>query len=346
MTVSRSAAKTAGAARILELIHLRLISESIYVVAALGVADALADHPRSIADLAEATDTHAPSLARMIRALQEFGLFYETADGSIGLTGAGELLRRDVEGSLHAAALFFGGERAARLVGRLQRCVQEGKSMPDLVFGGSWTEWIQCDPEQTQLFNATMTSYSTLHLAGVLEAYDFSSSRTIVDVGGGHGKILSEILKSCPTTRGILFDLPHACEGGRETIAREGLDARCSVVSGDFFVSVPAGADTYLLSRVIHDWDDARSIVLLKAVRSAIAPAGRIVLLETLLRPDPGNAYPVLSDLNMMIRTGGRERSESEYRALCRASGFELTRTVSTQSPIGIAVIEAVPTDS
>jgi hypothetical protein len=117
------------------------------------------------------------------------------------------------------------------------------------------------------------------------------------------------------------------------------------VVSGDFFVSVPAGADTYLLSRVIHDWDDARSIALLKVIRSAIAPAGRIVLLETLLRPDSANAYPVLSDLNMMIRTGGRERSESEYRALCRASGFELTQTVMTRSPIGIAVIEGVPTN-
>jgi hypothetical protein len=346
VTVAWSAAKTAGAARILELIHLRLISESIYVVAALGVADALADQPRTIAELAETTGAHEPSLARMLRALREFGLFSETADGRIGLTGTGELLRRDVEGSLHAAALFFGGERAARHVGRLQRCVQEGKSMADLVFGGSWTEWIQCDPEQTQLFNAMMTSYSTLQLAGVLEAYDFSRAGTIVDVGGGHGKILSEILKRCAETRGVLFDMPHAYDGGCETMAREGLGARCIIVSGDFFVSVPAGADTYLLSRVIHDWDDVRSIALLKVIRRAIAPGGRVVLLETLLRPDSANAYPVLSDLNMMIQTGGRERSEAEYRALCRAAGFEVTRTVATQSPIGIAVIEAVPTDS
>jgi hypothetical protein len=345
-TMSSGAGQAAGAARILELIHLRLISEAIYVVAALGIADELGGSPKTIEELARAAGADAPSLGRIIRALQEYDLFCERPDGRIALTPTGELLRSDVDGSLHAAALFFGGERSARFLGRFQRCVQEGKSVADLLFGGNWTEWIQCDPDQTQLFNAMMTSYSALQTAGVLEAYDFSHSATIVDVGGGHGRILCQILKRSPETRGVLFDMPHASEGGRRAVESEGLAGRCEVVSGDFFVSVPAGADTYLLSRVIHDWDDERSIRLLKVVRNAIAPRGRLILLETLLRPDTGSRYPVLSDLNMLIRTGGRERTEEEYRTLYRAAGFELTRTVTTQSPFGTALIEGVPAES
>ncbi len=158
-----------------------------------------------------------------------------------------------------------------------------------------------------KLFNSMMTSFSTLHLTGVLDAYDFSQATTIMDVGGGHGRIITEILTNCPGVRGVLFDLPHAFEGGKGTIARAGLADRCDVVSGDFFVSVPAGADTYILSRVIHDWDDETAVAILKIIRAAIAPHGRLILLETMLRPDGGSVYPVLSDLNMLLLTGGCE---------------------------------------
>jgi hypothetical protein len=346
VTSSPSGADAALSARVLELIHLRLISEAIYVVAALGVPDELAGGAKTIEELARAVEADAMSLGRLIRALREFGLFRESADGRIALAPAGELLRKDAEGSLHAAALFFGGERSARFLGRFQRCVQEGKSIADLLFGGGWAEWIQCDPGETQLFNAMMTSYSALQTAGVLEAYDFSGSAIVVDVGGGHGKLLSEILSRCPRTRGVLFDMPHALEGGRRTMESAGLSERCEVVSGDFFVEVPAGADAYLLSRVIHDWDDERSVRLLSVVREAIAPGGKLIVLETLLTPDSKIRYPVLSDLNMLIRTGGRERTEAEYRALYRAAGFELTRTVSTRSPFGTAVLEGTPAGS
>jgi O-methyltransferase domain len=164
-------------------------------------------------------------------------------------------------------------------------------------------------------------------VGSMLEAYDFSQATKIVDVGGGHGKIISEILKRNPGMHGILFDMPHAFEGGRRTVALAGLVDRCEVVSGDFFVSVPAGADAYLLSRVIHDWDDEKAVAILKVVRGAIAPHGKLVLLETMLRPTESNVYPVLSDLNMLIVTGGCERTEAEYHALYRAAGFELTKT-------------------
>jgi O-methyltransferase domain len=338
-----NATKAQAAARLLELIAMRLISESIHVTAALGVADLLGDAPKSAEQLAEETGVNAASLRRVLRALVTFNVFSEDSKGRFALAPMGECLKREAEGSLHSAAMFFGGERGARVDELFLHCVKTGETVGRKLSGGNWISWLQSDPELTRSFNAMMTAFSTLHLTGVLEAYDFSRAATIVDVGGGHGKIISEILKRNPEMRGVLFDLPHAFEGGRKTIAQAGLADRCEVVSGDFFVSVPAGADAYVLSRVIHDWDDEKAIAVLKVVRQAIVPGGRLILLEAMLRPDQPTVYPVLSDLNMLIRTGGCERTEAEYLALYRSAGFELTRTVATISPTGTTVIEGRP---
>jgi hypothetical protein len=331
---------TQGAARILELIHMRLVSEAIYVAAEMGVADVLAQSAKRMSELAAATGADETALYRVIRALSEFGLFCELEDGRIALTPTGELLRGDVEGSLRPAAILFGGDRAARLVGQLRRCVEEGKSLAELLLAGSWMRWVESDPEQAALFHSTMTSYSALQLTGLLDAYDFSTLTTLVDVGGGHGRLLAEILKRNPAMRGVLFDRPHPLEGARNIMASAGVEARCEIVAGDFFVSVPEGADGYLLSRVIHDWDDARALAALQVIRRAVRPSSKLMLVETLVRSDADSAYPVLSDLNMLIRTGGRERTEAEYRALYRQAGFELARIIPTGSPLATAVIE------
>jgi hypothetical protein len=338
-------AQAAAATRLLELISIQRISQAIYVAAALGIADLVAEEPRSAEQLANATGVLAPSLRRVMRALVTFGVFAEDAAGRFGLTPTGEFLKAGVAGSLHPVALYFGGESAAQIEGLLLHCVKTGETARQKLFGKRQAgfERLEHDPEQAELFNATMTAFSTLHLTGVLEAYDFSGVRKIVDVGGGHGKNICEILQRHPNMRGVLFDMPHAFEGGTTTIAQMGLADRCQVVSGDFFASVPAGADAYLLSRVIHDWDDEKAIAILKVVREAIAPDGRLIVLETMLRPALRSFYPVLSDLNMMLRPGGCERTESEYRALYRAAEFELTRTVETTSPTSATVIEGKP---
>jgi hypothetical protein len=335
--------KAQAATRLLELISMRLISASIHVAAALGVADLLADAPQNAEQLAAATGVSASSLQRVLRALVTFNVFSQDSSGRFALAPMGEFLKRETEGSLHAAALSLGGERGAKVDELFLHCVKTGETAGRKLSGGNWVSWLQSDPEWVRLFNAMMTAFSTLHLTGVLEAYDFSLATTIVDVGGGHGKMISEILRKNPGMRGVLFDLPHAFEGGKRMIAQAGLAERCEVVSGDFFMSVPAGADTYLLSRVIHDWDDETAIAILKVVRQAIAPRGKLVLLESMLRPDDGTVYPVLSDLNMLVRTGGCERTEAEYRALYRSARFELTRTVATRSPTGMTVIEGTP---
>ena len=338
-------AQASAAAKLLELIFIQRISQAIHVAAALGIADLIADEPKSAEQLAQATGVQAASLRRVMRTLAGFGVFAEEGADRFALTPIGEFLKAGVLGSLRPAALFFGGEDAAQAEGLLLHCVKTGETAYEKLYGKSDAlfERFQKDPVAAELFNATMTGFSTLHLTGVLDAYDFSTIKKLVDVGGGHGRNIAEILKRHPKMRGVLFDMPHAFEGGKKTIAQAGFSDRCEVVSGDFFKAVPNGADAYLLSRVIHDWDDKTSIAILKVVRNAIAPDGRLLLLETMLRPGQRSLYPLLSDLNMMLRTGGCERTEEEYRTIYRAAGFELTRTVETISPTGATIVEGKP---
>jgi hypothetical protein len=337
-----SSVNSKSAARLLELIQMRLISEAIHVVASLGIPDLLATGPRDSEELAQTTGANPSHLHRVIRALSNFDVFSEDSAGRFALTAMGQHLRRDTDGSLHSAAMLFGGADGARMLELFLQCVQTGESASQIRFG-DWTHWIQSDPKLLGHFNAMMTAFSKIHLSGVFDAYDFSIGGEFVDIGGGHGRTITEILRRNPQMHGVLFDLPHALEGGRKTIAQAGLTERCEVISGDFFVSVPAGGDTYMLSRVIHDWNDEQSVAILKVVRKAIASNGRLILLETMLRPAGESIYPVLSDINMLIRTGGCERTEAEYRALYRAGGFELTRTVATSAPTGTTVIEGRP---
>jgi ubiquinone/menaquinone biosynthesis C-methylase UbiE len=342
--MERSTLKPEAAARLPELIQMRLISGAIHVVAALGVADLLADGPKRSDELASATGASVHALRRVMRALAGFGVFSQDSAGRFELAPLGEFLRTDTAGSMHGAALFFGSDIGPNVIQLFLECVKTGESAVHQLAGGrDLFKWLQSDPERTKLFNSVMNSFSILHITGLMEAYDFSPAKKIVDVGGGHGKIISEVLRKNPSMRGVLFDLPHAFEGGKKAIMQAGLAARCEVISGDFFASVPAGADTYILSRVIHDWDDEKTIAILKAVRRAIVPGGKLILLETLVRSDGATIYPLLSDLNMLLVTGGSERTEEEYRALYRAAGFELTKTVATESPTGTTVIEGKP---
>jgi len=339
-----NATRAQSAGRLLELIVMRLMSEALHVAAALGVADLLANGPQSAEQLAQATGANAQSLRRVLRALVSIGVFAQDSADCFFLAPMGELLRHDVEGSLQPAALFFGGEWGARVDTLFLTAVQRGKSAGEILSGGrTWIDWLQSDPALNTVFNSMMTAFSTLHFTGVLEAYDFSECTRLVDVGGGHGWVIAQILKSNPGIRGVLFELQHAFEGGRRTIERAGLVDRCEVASGDFFVSVPNGADLYLLSRVIHDWDDDKAVAILKVIRSALAPRGRLILLETMLRPSVPPLYPVLSDLNMLVRTGGCERTEAEYHSLYRAAGFQLTRSIATTAPTGTTIIEGSP---
>jgi O-methyltransferase domain len=330
------------AGKLLEMIAMRHVPQALHVVAVLGIADLLADGPKSSDELAQATRTHARTLYRVLRTLVAAGVFAQDNEGRFRLTALGQPLRSDVADSVRAASIFLSGE--SELEGLLVDCVRSGKTAIELASGtANWIEYYRQESRRAGVFNAAMTALSNAHYAGVVDAYDFRSIHKLVDVGGGHGRLLSMILTAYPKMRGVLFDLPHAFEGGRKTITETGLSNRCEVVSGDFFQSVPAGGNAYILSRVIHDWPDEKAVAILKVIRRALQPRGRLLLFETMIRDDNRLSYPLLSDLNMVIRTGGCERTEAEYRALYKAAGFKLTRAIATPSPTGMTIIEGKP---
>jgi hypothetical protein len=327
------------AGKVLEMIAMRHVPQALHVVAVLGIADLLANGPKSCDELAQDTGSHGRTLYRVLRTLVAAGVFAEDKAGRFCLTALGQPLRSDVADSVRAASIFLSGESA--LEGLLVDCVRSGKTAIELASGTTnWIDYYRQEPARAAAFNTAMTALSNAHYAGVVDAYDFTAIRQVVDVGGGHGRLLCMILTANPKMRGVLFDLPHALEGGQRTIADGGLSHRCKVVSGDFFHSVPVGADAYILSRVIHDWGDEKAVSILKVVRRAMPARGRLLLFETMIRANNRLSYPLLSDLNMVIRTGGCERSETEYRALYAAAGFKLTRAIETPSPTGMTIIE------
>ncbi len=330
------------AGKLLEMIAMRHVPQALHVVAVLGIADLLADGPKSSEELAQVTGSHARTLYRVLRTLVAAGVLAEDKAGRFRLTALGQPLRSQAADSVRAASIFLSGE--SELEGRLVDCVRTGKTAIELASGTTnWIEYYRQEPARAAVFNTAMTALSNAHYAGVVDAYEFRSIGKLVDVGGGHGRLISMILKAYPKMRGVLFDMPHAFEGGKRTIAEAGLSDRCEIVSGDFFRSVPAGGDAYILSRVIHDWADEKAVAILKIVRGVLPAKGRLLLFETMIRAGNRLSYPLLSDLNMVIRTGGCERSEAEYRALYEAAGFKLTRAIETPSPTGMTIIEGKP---
>jgi DNA-binding HxlR family transcriptional regulator len=338
----RRGRKTSYAAELLELIAMRHVPQALHVAAVLGIADLIAKRAKSSAELAQDTGTHAATLHRTLRTLVAAGVLSRDEKDRFRLTALGQPLRSAVGDSVRAASIFLSGE--SELEGQLLDCVRTGKTAIELTSGATnWIEYYQRDPAKAAVFNSAMTALSNAHYAGVVESYDFRSVRNLVDVGGGHGRLLSMILIAYPKMHGVLFELSHAVEGALQTLSAAGLTNRCEIVSGDFFRSVPAGGDTYMLSRVIHDWADDKAVAILKVVRGVLPAAGRLLLFETMIRSDKRLSYPLLSDVNMIIRTGGCERTEAEYRALYKSAGLRLTRAIQTPSPTGMTIIEGKP---
>jgi O-methyltransferase/methyltransferase family protein len=320
------------------------VSQALYVAAKLGIADVLKDGPRHYTTLAQLTGTHSPSLYRLLRLLASAGVCDEQENGHFGLTAIGAYLQTDISGSLRAIALQFAGPWHSHGWSDLLHSVQTGEIAFDHLFGMGVFPYLTQHPDEAAIFDAAMTAFSTQAAAAVVPAYDFSALGTIVDVGGGHGALLSAILHATPTARGLLFDMPHVVEGAKRQIEAAGLAERCAVVGGDFFTAVPSGGDAYILSEVIHDWDDERSLTILKSCHRAMNKQGRLLLVELVLpaRIDqsPTSQIIVGSDVNMLVLAGGRERTEAEFRALFEAAGFTLTRIIPTQ---GLAsVVEGI----
>jgi orsellinic acid C2-O-methyltransferase len=318
-------------------------SRALGLAAKLGIADQLAAGRRDADDLAKALDLNAPALRRVLRLLASVGVFEETADGAFALTPIGELLRSDVPGSMRPAVELFAGTRIQDSWRDLEYCVQTGepafrKDDPD---ADPFAQMAQ-DPEASANFDKAMAAFTSQTAVAVAAAYDFSAFRTVADVGGGNGALLAGILRANPHLEGIVFDQPHVVERAKEYLESQGLGDRCRLVGGSFFERVPAGADAYLLKHVIHDWDDARATSILANVRAAMPPSGKLLIVEGVYpeRIDQSleSRGAAANDVNMLVCTGGRQRSEREFRDLFAAAGFALTRLVPT--PANVRVIE------
>jgi nucleotide-binding universal stress UspA family protein len=332
----------APAAKLLELIAARWISEAIHVAAILGIADLLAHGPKTAEQLAKATGSHADSLYRVMRALASVGVFAQEG-GAFGLTPVSEFLCDGIPGSMRAPAIYFGGENSA-VDGVLAHCVETGETAYRKLFGADSRDLYRRNPELSRAFDETASAFSALHLSGVVRAYDFSAVAMIVEVGGG-AAIIKSILAAYLRMRGIVFDSPAAFAASRTAVAEAGLRSRCQVIQGDYFDYVPEGADAYVLPRVIRDWDDESAIALLKVIREAVPTSGKLLLVEAPVAPGNLPSCSKLIDLDMLLRTGGRERTQAEYRTLLEASGFKLTKVVPTESPTGVAIIEGRPAE-
>ncbi|MDE3721840.1 methyltransferase [Nocardiopsis sp. N85] len=311
----------------------------------LGLPDALGDRESTAIGLARTLDARADTVERLLRALAAVDLVEETAPGRYALTPTGRLLRSDHPESMAAIARFYTDPLLLDSWRELAGSVRDGSVAFDRVHGESFFDHLRGRPEQAAMFHAAMAD-GTRGTARVLpDAYDFAPFTTVVDVGGGDGTLLSAILARHPHLRGVVFDNADGTVRAPATLERAGVADRCAVVTGDFFSTVPAG-DVLLLKSIVHDWDDDRAVRILTRCRKAIAEDGRLLLVEPML-PDGAatveNTVPFLSDLNMMVNTGGRERTRADFEALCSRADLTVTSVRTLAPPSGYALIEIAP---
>ena len=322
------------------------VAASLHSAAVLGIADLLTAGPRTAEDLAQATQSDPDALRRLLRMLAAHGVFAEQEDARFAQTDLSTLLRAEAKGSLRSILLMYGSEVWRTSWDQVLHSIKTGKTAFSQVHGAELFEYMKRDREFARTFDRAMTDGSMRLAAEIVSAYDFSRFATIVDVGGGQGSLLSAILREAPAARGILVDLPHVVEAAHALVRERGVADRCQLIGGSFFESVPPGGDAYVMKWIIHDWGDEDATRILRVVRAAIPPTGRLVIFDRLLpeRVAAGELVHqgnTLADLNMLVNVTGRERTEAEFRRLLAAGGFTLSSARLLAS--GLGIVEGVP---
>jgi C-methyltransferase len=326
-------------AAMMEMILATWTSQAITAAAQLGVADALANGPLSIDELAARVGADTDALRRLLRALISRGIFRHRRDGRYELNSLAGTLRSDAPVSMNPAARFYGSREQRERWTLLVDSVRTGTAVVPGLRGVESFDYFAQEPELAELFNQTMTSVSEMTDATVVAGYDFSAYSTIVDVGGGHGPLLAAILAAAPASRGVLYDLPRVVANAPSLLREHNIGDRVRIAEGSFFDSVPAGGDAYVLKNIMHDWPDEKAVQILRKVRAAAGPRGTLLLVEFVIprhdRDFPGKWV----DLEMLLNLGARERTAAEYRDLLSQAGFRMTQVVQTASPL--SVVEA-----
>jgi precorrin-6B methylase 2 len=337
---SQATPTPADAAHVLGLIGGYQISQAIYAVAELKLADLIASGVHTSDELAERTGAVPDRVHRLLRSLASHGLFTQTGARSWELTPAGHTLRSDVPGSLHAMAVMWNEEHYDAFRG-LVDAVRSDRPAFDQRFGTDWWTYLGGHPDSSAKFSAAMGSIGKKVHAAALAAAELSGERHLVDVGGGAGGLTAAFLERYPALDATILDLPHVLPGAEELLRGAGVRDRVDLVAGDFFESVPAGGDVYLLSMVLHDWTDAEAKRLLETIRRAIPDTGRLLIIDAVLPPGDAPHFGKLLDLTMMAMLTGRERSEDEFAALLGGAGFRLVQVSQMAAPTSL--IEARP---
>lgn len=330
-----------GNIALLEQITGSWTTQILYAAAQLGIPDELASGPRHANEVAQRTGADPDAVYRLMRALASKGVLRHRSDGKFALTPMGEALRADTPGSMRDMVLFIGHPAHWEDWGNFLDSVRTGETAVLKLRGKSFFDYLDTDAELAAAFNNAMSAMSDLATEPVLAAYDFTGFRRIVDVGGGHGRLLATILGGAPDAHGVLYDLPSVVDGAGPTLDTAGVADRCTVADGSFLESVPEGGDAYVMKSIIHDWDEDSALGILRNVRTAIAPHGKLLLLEMVLPERVSSQFSVVLDLEMLVTVGGRERTRAEYANLLGRAGFRLNRIVDTVTPMSI--IEATP---
>lgn len=328
-------------AQLIEMAMAYWVSRIVYVAAKLNLADRLADGPKSADELAEITGTHPPSLYRFMRTLANLGILTESTPHRFALTSLGEALQTGAAGSARASVLTIASDWWIRGFSELQYSVETGKCAFEKSLGEPVFDWLGKHPEEASMFSETMVGFHGAEPPAVAASYDFSKVQTLVDVGGASGNLLATILGRHPGPRGILFDLPHVVRDAPALFEARGVKDRVTVQAGSFFENVPKGGDIYILSHIIHDWNEEQCLTILGNCRRAMSPASRLLIVEMVL-PEGDTPHPgKMLDLLMLVATGGQERTEKEYGTLLDKADLRLTRVVPT--PSAVSIVEAVP---
>ena len=304
------------------------VAKPIYIISELGIADLMCDGPMSVDALAEKTDTHAPTLFRILRALSSVGIFVETEDRVFGLTPMAQCL---LSNSLRPIARMFLSEWHDKAWNGLIHTVKTGEPGFDYIFGKPSFEWFEKNPEERSVLDQGQATKAIGFSNAVIEAYDFSNFTTICDIGGGQGSFLLQLLAENPEIAGCVADLPAAVVTAEREIQKTNLSCRCKAISYDFHKEAPPACDAYFLVNVLHDWNDEVSTRILKNIAGAMNTNSRLWIIEYIIEPGPGFSVAKLLDLEVLVMGGGRERTIEEYKNLLLTAGLELSRTIPTK---------------
>ena len=318
-------------AQLMNFIVGKWISKPIYVAAELGIADMLGEGPRSIEQLASACRCHSPSLYRMMRALASVGIFRETDGRRFELTPMAGCLKT---GLLRSVAILFNADWSDRAWGHFMESVKTGTTAFERAFGMPLADWLEKNPGTASVFHEANAVKAAGSHRAIVDVYDFSGIGTLTDVGGGTGALMAEILIANPPMTGCVADLPSVVRDTAKQLRSRGLEDRCNAVACDFFREIPAGSDAYLLSHVLHDWPDDRCRTILENCRKAMTPSSKLLIVEMVVLSGNEPSIAKLLDLEMMVMTGGCERTEAEFKWLLESSGFKLSRIIPTRESI------------